>query len=182
MDGLTITAAASYNKGELVNSPQVISNVPGSPTFGQPVTESCLAFNTGTSTYVPGSSAVVSVANLFGTPGTEMANSPELQFNVRARYEWAWDDYNPFVGAAVQYQDESFSSATVVNRNLMPSWTTMDASFGVNKDDWSAELYVVNLTDENKSVYSTQTQFILAEVPMRPRTIGLRFGYEFGDN
>ena len=49
-----------------------------------------------------------------------MANSPELQFNVRARYEWAWDDYNPFVGAAVQYQDESFSSATVVNRNVMP--------------------------------------------------------------
>ena len=56
----------------------------------------------------------------------------------------------------------------------------MDASFGVSKDDWTAELYVVNLTDENKSVYSTQTQFILAEVPMRPRTIGLRFGYQFG--
>ena len=58
----------------------------------------------------------------------------------------------------------------------------MDASFGVSKDDWSAELYVVNLTDENKSMYSTASQFILAEVPMRPRTIGLRFGYNFGGN
>jgi outer membrane receptor protein involved in Fe transport len=177
MDGLTISAAGSYNKGELSNSPQVISNVPTSPTFGEPVTESCLFFDTATNTCT---GDVVSVQNLFGTPGTEMANSPELQFNVRARYEWAWNDYNPFVGAAVQYQDESYSSATLVNRNLQPSWTTMDASFGVNKDAWSAELYVVNLTDENKSVYSTQTQFILAEVPMRPRTIGLRFGYEFG--
>ena len=46
MDGLTITAAGSYNEGELKNSPQVISNIPGSPTFGQPVTESCLAFDT----------------------------------------------------------------------------------------------------------------------------------------
>ena len=106
----------------------MISNNPGSPTFGQPITESCLSYTSGVCTNV------VSVENLFGTPGTEMANSPKLQFNIRARYEWTWGDYNPYVGAAVQYQDESFSSATAVNRYVMPSWTTMDASIGVSKD------------------------------------------------
>jgi iron complex outermembrane receptor protein len=174
MDGLTVTAAGSYNKGELKNSPQVISNNPASPTFGQPVTESCLVYAGGVCT------SVVSVQNLFGTPGSAMANSPEWQFNIRARYDWAWGDYNPYVGAALQYQDDSYSSATVNNRFVQPAFTTMDASFGVAKDAWSAEFYVVNLTDENKSMYSTASQFILVEVPMRPRTMGLRFGYNFG--
>jgi hypothetical protein len=31
-------------------------------------------------------------------------------------------------------------------------------------------------------MFSTAAQFILAEVPMRPRTIGLRLGYSFGGN
>jgi outer membrane receptor protein involved in Fe transport len=176
IDGLVVNAAGSYNKAELDSSPQFLSNNPASPTFGQPITESCLVFAGGVCTQSVG------VENIFGTPGTEMANAPELQFNIRARYDWTWGEYNPYVGAAIQYQDESYSSAIEVNRYVQPSWTTMDASVGVGKDAWNAELYVTNLTDENKSVYTTASQFILVEVPMRPRTIGLRFGYGFGGN
>jgi iron complex outermembrane receptor protein len=180
IDGLTISAAASYNETELSNSPQIISNndVPGNTTLGNPITQSCLAFDTGTNTCTN----AVSVQNVFGTPGDPLAFAPELQANVRARYEWSVGDYDPYVGAAIQYQDESFSSATVVNLNTMPSWTTADASVGFTKRNWGAELYVTNLTDENKSVYTTQAQFIVAEVPMRPRTMGLRFNYNFGSN
>jgi hypothetical protein len=58
----------------------------------------------------------------------------------------------------------------------------MDAAVGVGKDAWNAELYVVNLTDEDKSLYTTASQIIIAEVPIRPRTIGIRFGYSFGGN
>ena len=144
MDGLTITGAGSYNKGELTNSPQVTSNNPDSPTFGQPVTESCVAVTAGVC------SDVRSVQNLFGTPGTEMANSPELQFNIRARYEWAWGEYNPYVGGAVLYQDESFSSATVNNRFVRPRgrrWTRRSVSAGC-VERW---FHVVNLTDENET-------------------------------
>jgi iron complex outermembrane recepter protein len=173
-EGLLVNFAGSYNKAELENSPQVVSNNPDSPTFGEPITESCLNFTAGACTNQ------VSVENIFGVPGTEMANAPKLQFNIRARYDWTWGAYNPYVGAALQHQDESFSSATAVNRFVQPSWDTIDASIGVNKDAWNAELYCTNLTDENKSVYTTASQFILIEVPMRPRTIGLRFGYNFG--
>ena len=176
LDGLTLTAAGSYNKGELTNSPQFFNNNPASADFGEPITDSCVARAAGVCTQS------VSVANVFGAEGQEMANSPELQFNVRARYEWAWGDYNPYVGAAVQYQDESFSSANEVNRYLMPSWTTMDASVGIGRNSWNAEFYVTNLTDEDASVYTTASQFIVAEVPIRPRTMGLRFGYSFGGN
>ncbi len=42
IDGLTVNLAGSYNQGELTNSPQLINNIPGSPSFGQPITESCV--------------------------------------------------------------------------------------------------------------------------------------------
>ena len=61
----------------------------------------------------------------------------------------------------------------------MPSWTTFDAAIGVGKDDWSLELYGVNLGDENKSLFTSNSQVILVETPMRPRTIGVRIGYSF---
>ncbi len=54
MDGLTVQAAGSYNKGELQNSPQFISNNPASPTFGQPVTDSCLIYSRGDRLYLAG--------------------------------------------------------------------------------------------------------------------------------
>jgi len=175
MDGLTITFAGSYNDGTLSNSPQILNNIPGDPNFGQPVTESCLAFDDVSSTCT----TVVSVEDVFGEQGTELANSPPLQFNIRSRYEWAAGDWTPYVGAAVQYQDSSFSSAINNNRFEMPSWTTWDAAFGVAKDNWNAEFYVVNVTDEDTSMFSTAAQFILAEVPIRPRTMGIRFDYRF---
>jgi iron complex outermembrane receptor protein len=174
MDGLLIQGAGSYNESELTNSPQLVSNAPGSPTLGENITEACLVVTNGVCTQT------VSVVDVFGPQGQELANAPKLQWNLRARYEWVMAQYRPFVSAAVQYQDESFSSATVVNRHRMPAWTTMDASIGVNKDEWNVELYVINLTDENKSLYTSTSQFILAEVPQRPRTIGLRIGYSFG--
>ncbi|MFT5768914.1 MAG: hypothetical protein ACI9H8_000872 [Lysobacterales bacterium] len=37
------------------------------------------------------------------------------------------------------------------------------------------------MTDENTSTFTNASQFILAEVPMRPRTINLRLGYSFGN-
>jgi outer membrane receptor protein involved in Fe transport len=176
VDGLTISAAASYNDAKLTNSPQIIGNIPGTVSEGQPITEACLSYSAGTCTNV------VTVENAFGTPGRTLAFAPELQANVWARYEWSVGDYNPYIGGAIVYQDESWSSATVVYLQKMPSWTTADASVGFTKDNWGAEFYVTNLTDENSSVYTTSAQIAVTEVPMRPQTMGLRFNYNFGSN
>ncbi len=86
------------------------------------------------------------------------------------------------MGAAIQYQDESYSSA---DRGEPVRAAVVDDDGCIRRRGqgrWNAELYVTNLTDENKSVYTIASQFILVEVPMRPRTIGLRFGYSFGGN
>ena len=84
------------------------------------------------------------------------------------------------LGAA--YQAESLNEAgRTVNQFMQPSWTVFDGGVGVAKDAWKLELFVHNLADENKSTFTSSRQFILAEVPMRPRTINLRLGYDFGD-
>ncbi len=101
------------------------------------------------------------MVDVFGKPGTELANSPELQFNIRARYEWDMGEYMPFVSGAHPVPGRVvLDCGRGEPRTTMPSWTTMDASVGVSKDDWMAELYVVNLTDENKSLFTSASQFI----------------------
>ncbi len=57
---LTITGSASYNKSEVIETKSFVN-----PTTGQPIT----------------------IANPFGELGSPLANSPEFQGNIRARYE-----------------------------------------------------------------------------------------------
>ena len=119
---------------------------------------------------------------MYGEQGQPLANSPETQGNLRARYEFEFGDKQAFWQLGVAYQSDSLNEAgNTENQFTMPAWTVFDGAIGVSKDAWRLELNVHNLTDENKSTFTTNRQFIVAEVPMRPRTINLRLGFEFGD-
>jgi iron complex outermembrane recepter protein len=178
-EGLTVQGSMSYNKSELITSPGLVGNVAlrpdgsANPSYGQILTN----------TWVGGSAAsgghVAAVTNVFGIPGDPLANSPKVQANARARYEWSVNEYNYYWQLGAAYQSSSLSSATHVNQYEMPSWTTWDGSAGVSKGPWSAEVVGSNLTDINKSVFTSAAQFIRVEVPQRPRTLGLRIGYKF---
>ena len=170
--GLTVQGSVSWNKSELTNSPYLIANNPALLT-ADPVKN-------------PGSAAefgrpITSIVNPYGAPGTPLANSPPFQGNIRARYEFSLSNYNAFWQIGVQHSAHSYSSATTSNRFDQPNWTTVDASLGVSKDAWRIELVGQNLTDENKSLFTTAAQFVRAETPMRPRTLGLQIGYKFSE-
>jgi outer membrane receptor protein involved in Fe transport len=62
----------------------------------------------------------------------------------------------------------------------LPAFSTADASVGLSRDAWTAQIYVNNLTDERGIVFSSYNQWIKMDTPIRPRTAGLRFGYKFG--
>ena len=95
------------------------------------------------------------------------------------RYDWQLGDYLPFVQVGVEHQAHSQSETGFVNSFTMPQWTTYDASLGVSKDDWTVSLVGTNLTDVNKSLFTSASLFILTETPMRPRVIELTFNYHF---
>ncbi|MHB1872119.1 MAG: TonB-dependent receptor [Steroidobacteraceae bacterium] len=165
--GLTLNGSASWNSGELINSPALIDNIAGSPNFGKPIT-----------TYYVGGVATP-LADVYGAPGSPLANSPPFQANLRARYDWQFGSYTPYVEAGFQHRSHSQSASGHVESYNQPGWTTYDAQAGISKGDWTVSLIGTNLTNVNKSLFTSSRQFILTEVPMRPRTIELTFSYEF---
>jgi iron complex outermembrane recepter protein len=181
-EGLTLQGAAAWNQSQQTNSPALIDNNPASPGYGQPITTACKA----------GGVECVSAANPFGAIGSPSANAPPIQFNLRARYEWNMDGYLPFVQAGVTHTGHSFTQAganpliaaggviaTSRGRFENPAYSTVSASVGVSKDAWYVDVFGDNLANSNASTFVSTDQFIIAQTPLRPRVLGLEFGYKF---
>ena len=64
-------------------------------------------------------------------------------------------------------------------RYVQDSYVLANISFGVTNDEWKAELFIDNLTDENAILYIDTQQYTPKVVSNRPRTIGFRFSYDF---
>ena len=184
--GLTLTSALSYNDSKQVDSPYLTDNNPASSTYGQPIT-----------TYysnVTGSQKTI--VNTFGSAGTPTAYSPKLQYNLRARYDWTVNEYGAFWQVGANHVGSMYNNTntdpsvngdnpansqinTTLFRYLQPGYTTWDGSFGVAKDNWTAQVYGQNLSNSNASTFTSTAQFIKTEVPLRPRVLGVRFGMKF---
>ena len=157
--GLTVQGAASWNSSEQTNSPYLIANNPALLTnpatkseYGQPIS---------------------SVQSPYGPIGGPSANSPPLQFNLRLRYQWTMNSYNAFVQAGGTHTAHSYTQSSVnptlsaganVSTTLLrfenPAYSQYDASAGVAKDAWTAQLYAQNLTNVNMSTYTSTNQFV----------------------
>jgi hypothetical protein len=186
MSGLTLQAAASWNHSEQTNSPALIDNnngqipnVPASANFGKPITQVCPL------------GVCTPITNPFGPIGAPSADSPPIQFSLRARYEWTIDGYTPFVQVGASHTGHSFTQAganptigagAITTSRLRfenPAYTTYAASAGVAKDPWWVNVYGENLSNSNASTFVSADQFIVAQTPLRPRVLGLAFGYSF---
>ena len=181
----TLLGAVSHNNASETNSPciQSTNKTPLNPTpIGQ-----CL-----TQVWAPALSQNVPLMNPLGAVGATPAFSPTVQYNLRARYDWDANDYKMFAMVGASHSDSmsnepsSFQSGegvldatTTWLRYSQPAYTVYDASFGVLHDKWSAEAFGVNLGNSNASLYTSSAQFIRAEVPLRPRVLGLKIGYRF---
>ena len=177
-DGLTLQGGASWNSSSQTNSPYLIANNPElladpatTALYGQPIT---------------------SIKNPYGPLGTPSANSPPFQFNLRLRYQWSVNSYNAFVQAGATHNAHSYTQAgvnpalstggsisTTLIRFENPAYSQYDASAGVARDAWSAEIYAHNLSNVNASVFTSTTQFVPAETITRPQVIGIKIGYKF---
>ena len=77
----------------------------------------------------------------------------------------------------------SLSVGGAVNTTLLrfenPAYSTLDASVGVAKDAWNVMAYGENLTDKNVSLFTSSSQFVVAQTTLRPRVVGVRIGYRF---
>ncbi|WP_346837453.1 TonB-dependent receptor [Microbulbifer sp. SAOS-129_SWC] len=113
--------------------------------------------------------------------GSELALSPPLQFNLRARYEWNISRFDAYWQLGVQYSDEAWSSIVVQpnDRFKQDAYTTADASVGLREMHWGVELYAENLTDERAQLFINTLDNSKRITTNRPRTLGVKLSYDF---
>jgi outer membrane receptor protein involved in Fe transport len=180
-EGLTLQGSGSWNSSSQSNAPCLSSNraTPGNPT---PLGECVTQINGAPYT------------NPYGVLGTSPAFSPPMQFNLRARYDFVFGDYKPFItfGAnhidtmrnePASYPNGNSPSEAIPTTTLllytMPGYTTYDGAVGVAKDNWNVQLTGNNLSNSDASTNTNSGQFIKEEVPLRPRVLTFAFGYKF---
>ena len=64
-------------------------------------------------------------------------------------------------------------------RFVQGGYTVANIALGVRMDEWTAELFFDNVTDETAAVYVDTQNFTPKVVTNRPRTVGLRLSYDF---
>jgi iron complex outermembrane recepter protein len=155
-DQLTLNSSFAWNHSEQVNEPSLVSN--------------------GT------------VISLFPTRGigSPLADAPPFQGNLRLRYEVPMLDYVWHAQAGVQYTDKSFADVITVGTIAPPDfelapYTTVDAAAGVAKNAWSVEFFGQNLADTRAQLFISSASFQTLTTTNRPRVLGVRFSYKFGD-
>jgi iron complex outermembrane receptor protein len=182
--GLTLQGASSWNSVRQAKSPCLISAgvTPRTPNNPTPAGE-CI-------TVVGG----LPYPGPWGPAGTSAPFAPPQMFNLRARYDWSIGSYRPFAMASAGHI-ASMSNApgsfpdgnapaespptTTLLRYTIPAYTIYDASFGVTKDNWTAQISGSNLTNVYAATNVSSGQFIRAEIPLRPRVLSVMFGYKF---
>jgi len=174
--GLSVQAGASWNSSEQTNAPVLIANNPDSANFGKPV-------------YQVVNGVATAIPNIYGASGSPLAMSPPFQGNIHLRYEWQAGDYAAFAQAGAVTTAHSYNvvgSAPSIAPSVYPTqsfdqpgYTTFDASFGVSRDAWTAQLYAQNLTDTRGKVFLSDSQALETQTVTRPRVIGVKFGYKF---
>jgi outer membrane receptor protein involved in Fe transport len=186
-EALTLQGSISYNDNKQSNSPCLTANLAapaGDTDPNRAAVGSCI-------TEIKG----IPFVNPFGVKGGVSAFSPKVQFNVRGRYDWMVSDFNMYAMVGVSYTGKMFNQPanytpgstpseipvpdTTYLRYPLPAYATVDASLGVHRDNWSAQIYGTNLFDSQASTFITSAQFIKAQVPLRPRVVGMRITAAF---
>jgi outer membrane receptor protein involved in Fe transport len=190
--GASINAGFTYNDSKQSSSPCLVSDYPGSSTFGQCVTS-----------YYRGG-VERPVQSPFGAKGSALPYSPHVQADLRLRYDWAGGNaLGYWVGGGFTYtgatynQPSTYPSGEVASasatpgpngvlipgtrllRYRMPGFAQFDAQIGVRRDRWAASVFGQNLTNSNASTFTSAIQFIKSEVVLRPLTYGVKLSYDF---
>ena len=120
--------------------------------------------------------------------GDELPYVPNISATLNVDYTWhAFGGFNAFAGASVthvgkQYTDFTASTDVLSPHVKLPTYETVKLQLGVDDGQYSAELFVSNLTNKHAILtYSNEggvNQTGLAHI-LQPRTIGIQLGAKF---
>jgi len=112
--------------------------------------------------------------------GKELAFAPGYQANIAARKEWGMSSGNTgHWQAQMTLSDDSFSDIMEPNRAVQDGYSLFNVRAGMSNDEWTAEVYIDNLTDKRADISNT---FIFDRERVgivKPRTLGFRYKRSF---
>ena len=112
--------------------------------------------------------------------GQELAFAPGFQGNISARKEWDLEAGNTgYWQAQFTMSDKSYSDIMAPNRAEQDSYNLLNFRAGITNDDWFAEVYVDNATDERAEISNTFVFDRQRVAIIRPLTVGLRYKLKF---
>ena len=112
--------------------------------------------------------------------GDDLAFAPEFKGNLQARYQWDLSDgMQAHVMGNAAYSDTSYTDIITINRLELDSWFLLGATAGVSTEEWTAEVYADNLTDESAELSGGFGYDVERITVARPLTIGVRFSLNF---
>ena len=117
--------------------------------------------------------------------GSELAFAPAYQGNLRVRYEWdlerqiAGQNVRAHVMPQMVFSDSSVTDVIEINKMELDGYVTFGATAGITGDNWGAELFATNLTNEYAELSGSFIFDRKRVTPIRPRTIGVRIKYDY---
>jgi iron complex outermembrane recepter protein len=120
--------------------------------------------------------------------GIQLPVSPKFKANLTARYLFPLAGFEGHVQGAFVYQGASWSDLTLSDRaafGKQSPYAITDLTFGVDRDNYSVELFVNNAFDRRAQLYrfaecatsACGSQPYL--ITNQPRTVGIKFGQKF---
>ncbi|MXO60146.1 TonB-dependent receptor [Altererythrobacter salegens] len=134
---------------------------------------------------------------LLSPAGTRLPVTPKFKGNLVARYTFPLGDWDAHVQGAFAHVGKRRSDLRTLEnaiKGMFPSFNTVDASIGAENGTFRVELFATNLFDSNgildASVQCVETTCgdpgnvsntggVFYNYPIRPRTVGLKFGVDF---
>lgn len=112
--------------------------------------------------------------------GDSLAFAPEMQFNLRARYEWDIGSGRvAHVMPHVTYSDDAYSDIITINRDKMDSWVMFGITAGISDDQWTVDVFAENIGDERAEIANSFIYDRQRVTYARPFNGGVRVSYDF---
>jgi len=127
-------------------------------------------------------------ATIQAPKGSQMPITPKWKLNGTARYQWNFGDFLAHVQGSVVHESGRWADLRTYERSLLgkeKAFTTFDFTAGVDRDNWTVELALLNAFDERAELgrFAECTPgtcgFQTYILPSRPRTIALTFSQKF---
>ncbi len=133
--------------------------------------------------------AAGNVVDVNAPAGTRLPITPKFKGSLLARYKFNVGDYEGHVQGSLAHSGSAASRLNIADNAVVgdiEANTTLDVSTGVERGNYSLELFVQNLTNENAALYKTAqcTDQVCGGVQSygvrpHPRTIGIKFNQKF---